>query len=231
MRRRSPTSSSGEGDTKIDDKMAGLSRTRSKRSVATKDVLIGAALEVLAEHGYESTSLEAIALRAGLTKATLYYHFDSKEAIYGAVLVKYLGEALARLESDVEQAISPSDAILRVIDGQFDDTLSPSKRYVHYQEIVRTSPEVRTLVREAQRRYETALAEVIRRGQESGDFMPGDPQILAMIIIGAIGRTARWFRPDARVSGDEFRQMVARLLMHGLVAGGDDEEGGAHTAT
>ena len=72
MKRRVPASSNGEGTLNTGDTMAGLSRTRSKRSTATKEALIGAASEVLAEHGYESTSLEAIALRAGVTKATLY---------------------------------------------------------------------------------------------------------------------------------------------------------------
>lgn len=40
-----------------------------------------AALSLFTGHGYEATSMREIAEQLGITKAALYYHFDSKEAI------------------------------------------------------------------------------------------------------------------------------------------------------
>lgn len=196
-----------------------VGRRRTKRSAPTKEAILEAAARMLAEHGYEAASLEAVALEAGVTKATLYYHFESKEAIYAAVLTRYLAETVERLEADAEKGGTATEVFLRIIASQLEDTLSPSKRYIHYQEIVRTDSDTHDTIRAAQRRYEDAVAAVIQRGQESGEFMEGDPKVLAFLIIGSIGRTARWYRPEGRVPEEEFRRTIAQLLLGGLLRG------------
>src|SRR5262245_50155267 len=45
-----------------------------------------AALALFLERGYDGTTMDAIAQAAGTTKASLYARFDSKEAVFGAVL-------------------------------------------------------------------------------------------------------------------------------------------------
>ncbi len=47
------------------------------------------AVELFTEHGYEGTSLREIAERLGVTKAALYYHFKSKEAIILSLVEDY----------------------------------------------------------------------------------------------------------------------------------------------
>ncbi len=62
-----------------------------------RELILDAARSVFAEEGLEGASLRAIATRAGYTPAALYFHFDSKEAIYAEVLrqsLASLGEAV-----------------------------------------------------------------------------------------------------------------------------------------
>jgi len=56
----------------------------------------------LASEGLEGASLRAIAVRAGYTPAALYFHFESKEAIYAEVLKA----SLASLGAAVDQAVA-----------------------------------------------------------------------------------------------------------------------------
>lgn len=203
--------------------MAG-GRRRTVRSSQTKEAILKAAGIVFAENGYEATSLEAIAAEAGVTKATVYYHFDSKEAIYGAVLTRYLVEALETVQAHIKRGGSATDILCRILQSQLDDTLDPAKRYISYQEIVRAHPETRRTVRECQRRYEDAVASIIQRGQDSGEFLEGDARILTFLLVGAIGRTSRWFRPGGRISVAEFRQTVLRLLLGGLLKGKNHDQ-------
>jgi len=58
------------------------------------------ALELFTAHGYESTSMRQIAERLDITKAALYYHFDSKEAIVRSLFE----ERLATLDALIEWA-------------------------------------------------------------------------------------------------------------------------------
>ncbi len=53
---------------------------------STRSKIVGAAEELFYEHGLRSVSVDAIAERAGVTKRTLYYHFDSKDDLIEAYL-------------------------------------------------------------------------------------------------------------------------------------------------
>src|ERR1700733_12731968 len=66
-----------------------------------RDLILDAAREVFAAEGLEGASLRAIATRAGYTPAALYFHFDSKEAIYAEVL----RASLVSLGSAVDLAV------------------------------------------------------------------------------------------------------------------------------
>ncbi|MDN3353275.1 TetR/AcrR family transcriptional regulator [Actinomadura sp. DC4] len=52
-----------------------------ERRSGTRERIQAVAVELFAEHGYEKTSLREIAERLDVTKAALYYHFNTKEAI------------------------------------------------------------------------------------------------------------------------------------------------------
>jgi len=67
-----------------------------------RELILAAARQVFAEEGLEGASLRAIAIRAGYTPAALYFHFESKEAIYAEVL----RASLASLGSAVDQAVA-----------------------------------------------------------------------------------------------------------------------------
>jgi len=67
-----------------------------------RQLILDAAREVFAAEGLEGASLRAIATRAGYTPAALYFHFDSKEAIYAEVL----RDSLAFLGGTVDQAVA-----------------------------------------------------------------------------------------------------------------------------
>lgn len=45
--------------------------------------ILAAATRLFAEHGYAATSMRAVAEAAGCTKPALYYHFGSKDALFG----------------------------------------------------------------------------------------------------------------------------------------------------
>jgi AcrR family transcriptional regulator len=67
---------------------------------ARRALVLDAARSVFAEAGIEGASIREIAKKAGYTPGAIYSYFDSKEAIYGALL----GESLERLNTAVAQA-------------------------------------------------------------------------------------------------------------------------------
>jgi AcrR family transcriptional regulator len=58
----------------------------ARDSTGTRERILKAAYERFYREGFARVSVDAIAEAAGVTKKTLYYHFDSKDALVGAVL-------------------------------------------------------------------------------------------------------------------------------------------------
>ena len=60
--------------------------------------ILTAAEPLFAEHGYEGTSLNAIAKKAGVSKANIFHHFENKESLYLQVLKQASSEMSALID-------------------------------------------------------------------------------------------------------------------------------------
>ena len=61
-------------------------RTKAHQSAETREGIISAALRLFAERGFASASIAEITEAAGITKGAIYWHFDSKDALFKAIL-------------------------------------------------------------------------------------------------------------------------------------------------
>ena len=87
--------------------MAGQRQSRREAvSERKRELILDAARDVFAEEGLDGASLRAIAVRAGYTPAALYFHFDSKEALYAAALQDSLGALGTAVEAAVAETAS-----------------------------------------------------------------------------------------------------------------------------
>jgi AcrR family transcriptional regulator len=97
----------------------------------TRAAIRDVALELFSRQGYQKTSLREIAERLGITKAALYYHYPSKQALLLAIIEPLLAEwktvvdkatAMTHNRANVERAMAEQlDVLLRhrAIAGMF----------------------------------------------------------------------------------------------------------------
>jgi len=187
---------------------------------------VEAAAELLAQNGYVATSLEQVAALAGVTRGAIYYHFESKEALYWEVIGPALKQSQVLLRERVEKDLDPVQGMRDFLRNALRTAQNPRRKYLYYQEILPLDEEMRQAARDDEREYERLIAEVIRRGQERGQFLRGNPKIIALIIVSGISRSARWYDPNGPVGPDEFIDTFSRLILQGLLArpGGADAE-------
>lgn len=88
--------------------------TRKEPKEERMQAIIEAAVDVFLEKGYEGTSMEAIANRAGLTKGGLYHHFKSKDEILQYVNNRFRGPVLEMME-ECRQNRSPTKGLRKFI--------------------------------------------------------------------------------------------------------------------
>jgi AcrR family transcriptional regulator len=91
-------------------------RRRGGKGEQTAERILDVAESVFAEHGFAGATLRDVAAGVGLRNPSLYNHFDSKEALYAAVLERGIGPILAALSEFVEAGPAPdSRAVVRRI--------------------------------------------------------------------------------------------------------------------
>src|SRR4051794_3069364 len=71
--------------------------------------ILTSAIPVFAQHGFREASLDDIAAQAGITRAIVYRHFDSKEELYRAVLDD--ARAGIRSELQADRHIGPGSVV------------------------------------------------------------------------------------------------------------------------
>lgn len=76
-------------------------------------LILDAAQKVFAREGLEGSSLRLIAAEAGYTPAALYFHFQSKEAIYAELLQESLGRLGEAVAEGAPAQIEPADRLRR----------------------------------------------------------------------------------------------------------------------
>src|SRR6476660_3109902 len=80
----------------------------------TRAEILDVATREFADHGFAGARVDEIAARTRTTKRMLYYYFDSKEGLFGAVLERAYGEIrLAEQAVDVDH-LEPAAAIRRL---------------------------------------------------------------------------------------------------------------------
>jgi AcrR family transcriptional regulator len=155
------------------------------RSQAT---ILAAARDEFAEHGLGGARMERIAERAGLNKRLIYYYFDDKEALFGAVLeqayrdIRGAEQALHLLE------LPPADALRRLVEFTWNYylnhpeflTLLNSANLHKARHLVASSR-----ARELNSPLVDTLAQILERGRREGSFRGGvDPVQLYVSIAG-----------------------------------------------
>lgn len=81
----------------------------------TREKILKKAALLFSEKGYFGVSMDEIALEIGISKATLYYHYDSKEAILQILITEACEELKTELKEAVDKSMLPTDYIFNVV--------------------------------------------------------------------------------------------------------------------
>ncbi|HWU04641.1 MAG TPA: TetR/AcrR family transcriptional regulator [Novosphingobium sp.] len=154
---------------------------RTARGRATMRRLLDAAAQEFAENGFHEASISGITRRAGTALGSFYTYFDSKDAIFSA-LVSDMSDAVARTAA---AAIAPGTSGI----AREREALAAFLTFARaHKEIYRIIDEAEFADPAAYRaHYEGAARRITRRLDESvanGALVPGDNEVRAWAIMG-----------------------------------------------
>ena len=158
--------------------MSAVENPHRRRKEARPQELLDAALALFVEKGFAATRTEEIALRAGVSKGTLYLYYPSKEDLLEAVIAQHLSERITEGAALAAGHSGSSIALLRDLLTQWWTALYDSPASGVFKLViteVRNFPDIAEYYRrEVVERAQTLLGDVVRRGIAHGEFRAVD---------------------------------------------------------
>lgn len=171
---------------------------RSRKKARTRVAIEDAALDLFAEHGYEATTVERIAERAEISKATFFRYFASKgEVIFGPERDRH--RDLQRAIVERPRAEDDLTAVRHAVRERWLPTIDP-QRSARQTRAARSSPLLRGLSYDLSDRWQADVGDAVarRRGLDEADRRCR--LVAAMAFAALSDGVNHWM--DERCAGD-----------------------------
>jgi AcrR family transcriptional regulator len=171
--------------------------------------ILDASRDAFADTGYHETSLDAVAERAGVSKALLYEHFSSKRELYVAMLEIHVAELIERIAGAIAEA-EPGEARMRAGLEAFFGFVEERRGTWRIMFSNATDPDVAVRLDRLRDQVAAAIAQLMgEEAERKGLDFPKLPQLIEMIaqqMVGAMQSLADWWDLHRKVPKDEVIQ-------------------------
>jgi AcrR family transcriptional regulator len=185
-----------------------------------KETIKSVAIDLFFKKGYFATSISDLARGSGIQKASIYYHYASKEELLFHILENTMDDLTACLKTSLENVAGVEARMRSAVRSHVRFHLERQKEnFIANSELRGLSAEHYQDIVQKRDRYERIFQELIREGSDAGVFASGDVKILSYAILTLCTAGATWFKPKGRLTIDEIALIYEDFIIHGLKMG------------
>jgi TetR/AcrR family transcriptional regulator, cholesterol catabolism regulator len=177
------------------------------------------AARLIFEKGYEGTSMQDIADACGLTKAGLYHHVATKEALLIAIMEYGMDLFEEVVLARVEPIRDPLERLRQTMAYNVELVTHDSSKEVtiilHEHQTLTGAAEKKINARK--KRYVRFLEDAFREAMAAGQIRNVDPTIASFAFLGSVLWSYKWYRPDGRITPQQLTDGTIDLFFNGLV--------------
>lgn len=154
--------------------------------------LIDAAIDIILKDGIDALRIEDVCERVGVTKGSLYWHFNDRTGLIREALLEHmrrLGEAQLSALSEAVSSDATRDEYLVRIAGALVDPFDSREVESRWQrlELIATSrrdPELASIMSDIQRRHQRYLTDLMETASARGHLRPDvDAKAVAAMLV------------------------------------------------
>lgn len=149
--------------------------------------ILDTAAEVFSESGFAGARMDEIADRAGVNKATIYYHIGNKQSLYARVLREHFFSAVDRFDQSLAAADSPQDKLssfIRQIAHEM--THAPQKATMMLREAMDGGQNFPDSLGHDLAGIIDRLTGILAEGEKQGSFIHVNPVTIHFLVLGAL---------------------------------------------
>ncbi|MGM7635746.1 TetR/AcrR family transcriptional regulator [Bacillus sp. Hm123] len=184
-----------------------------------KQRIVDTSLVMFEKHGYHGVTVDQIVEECGTSKGGFYHNFKSKDELLYHIHDVFISYVLDRAKEAYDNYNTPVSRLCAII-MSFTKVFDLYKPHitVFYQESTYLKGDFEQQINEKRDAYRQVILQVIREGQESGDFRTEvSAEISTMAIIGMVNWTYKWFKKDGKLTMEQIGEMFNDLLIHALM--------------
>lgn len=164
--------------------------------ISTREALLAAAAELMAEVGYGAMTTAAVARKAGVAEGTIYRHFESKEALAEAVFTAAWDHLYQSMEERLPPRSQPGERVkaflpvaLEVFANRPYDSAICNQEHMYWVNTVGLC-----VLPPGPDRFVGLLEEALRLAQAAGRVRPGvDARLIANFMFHGVGHVMERF--------------------------------------
>jgi len=178
--------------------------------------LLRAAVRVFNQRGATNTSLDDVAKELGITKAALYYYFESKQDMLLACYTMSLDLSDDTIALAHRQGKTGREKLEIYIRTVLEEGLSELNPTIGLRQQLVLEPEYLDKLVKRRRLHRDSLRRLIAEGVKDGTIIECSPVILQSLIAGAHSWIFMSYRHEGTMTPAEVASEVARLLANGF---------------
>ena len=176
-----------------------------------------AAVELIAEHGYEAMNLRMLASRIGVTPASIYRYFENKQQLLFSIVEEVTRKLTSELTAILEEVEGPEQQMRAFIAFYLGYQVANRREsFVLWMEMRSlTPPNFRTISR-LQRVYTRMVRQIVERGVETGQFAVEDCQIATYALLQMLVSLSRWYDSRGRIKPVTLIEIYTKQILRML---------------
>jgi AcrR family transcriptional regulator len=183
--------------------------------------LRSAAIELIAEHGYEAMNLRMLGNKVGVTPASFYRYFENKQQLLFSLVEEVTRRLTSEMAAIVEEIDDPEQQMRAFIAFYLTyQVANRTESFVLWTEMRSlTPPNFRTISR-LQRIYTNKVRLIVERGVQTGQFAVEDCEIATYSLIQMLITVSRWYNPQGRIKPTTLIGIYTNQILRMLGAAG-----------
>jgi len=176
---------------------------RGRRRSRRIGEILATTAELVGEKGYSNTSLDEVADRLDLAKASIYHYFDSKEALVLSMLSSCHEYVVGRLNQIADGDGTAEERLRQLIATQISLSTKEIPQFIRLFLHPMGWPEpLAASVRRFREENDAVFRRVIDQGVEAGEFHLESPAVSRLCMQGALSFIPEWFKVSAASDTD-----------------------------
>ncbi|MFO7701302.1 MAG: TetR/AcrR family transcriptional regulator [Acidimicrobiia bacterium] len=189
-------------------------------STSTRDAMLDAARDLIAEFGYTSMSHADITASVGMGRTTFYEHFGSKEDLLIELVRRDLPPLIVDILQSVDSALPPAERLHALARKMVQFVGTDHLGLILHTEVPLLSPGAQRDIAGAHGGIADEFASIYRDGVDAGEFRPMPRMLVGRMMEGIImtGGKVVMDSPDPKASVEELASATADTLVAALRA-------------